>query len=78
MPFKPNYRQARGDRDRAKQNKKQEKLRKREEDAARRKAENEPGENGVEAAEADSAVLGDGADSPPSDDASAALTDTDR
>jgi hypothetical protein len=39
MAFKPNYRQARGDRDRAKEQKKQEKLRRREEDAARRKAE---------------------------------------
>ena len=49
MPFKPNYRQARGERDRSKQQKKQEKLRKREEDAARRKAEHEPGTAGVEA-----------------------------
>ncbi len=44
MPFRPNYRQARGERDRAKQQKKQEKLRKREQDAAARKAEIEPGE----------------------------------
>lgn len=41
MPFKPNYRQARGERDRVKQQKKEEKLRKRDEDAARRKAEHE-------------------------------------
>ena len=39
MAFRPNYNQARGDRDRAKQQKKQEKLRRREEDAAKRKAE---------------------------------------
>jgi len=52
MAFKPNYRQARGDRDRAKEQKKQEKLRRREEDAARRKADR--GETG-EAAD-DSAV----------------------
>ena len=51
MPFRPNYRQARGERDRAKQLKKQEKLRKREEDAAARKAEHEPG--GVETAAPD-------------------------
>ena len=48
MPFKPNYRQARGERERAKQLKKDEKLRKREEDAARRKGEIEPGENGAD------------------------------
>lgn len=39
MAFRPNYQQQRGDRDRAKELKKQEKLRRREEDAARRKAE---------------------------------------
>ena len=39
MAFRPNYNQARGDRDRAKQQKKQEKLRRRDEDAAQRKAE---------------------------------------
>ena len=38
MPFKPNYRQARGDRARTKQQKKDEKLRRRELEAARRKA----------------------------------------
>ena len=48
MPFRPNYRQARGERDRAKQQKKQEKLRKREEDAAARKTEHEPGENATD------------------------------
>ena len=39
MAFRPNYQQQRGDRSRAKEQKKQEKLRKREEDAARRRAE---------------------------------------
>jgi len=38
-PRPPNYQQARGDRNRAKEAKKQEKLRRREEDAAKRKAE---------------------------------------
>jgi hypothetical protein len=37
-PRPPNYNQARGDRDRAKEQKKQERLRRREEDALRRKA----------------------------------------
>ena len=39
MAFKPNYRQQRSERQRAKDMKKQEKLAKREEDAARRRAE---------------------------------------
>jgi len=39
MAFKPNYQQQRGDRARAKEQKKQEKLRRKEEDAAKRKAE---------------------------------------
>jgi hypothetical protein len=39
MAFRPNYQQQRGDRSRAKEQKKQEKLRKREDDAARRRAE---------------------------------------
>jgi hypothetical protein len=38
-PRPPNYQQARGDRNRAKEQKKQERLRRREEDAAKRKAE---------------------------------------
>lgn len=38
----PNYRQARGDRTRAKEQKKQERLRRREEDALRRKADHPP------------------------------------
>lgn len=38
MPFKPNYQQARGDRNRAKEQKKQEKLRRREEESQKRKA----------------------------------------
>ena len=37
-PRPPNYNQARGDRNRAKEQKKQERLRRREEDALRRKA----------------------------------------
>jgi hypothetical protein len=44
MAFKPNYQQQRGDRTRAKEQKKQEKLRRREEDAARRKAERGEGD----------------------------------
>src|SRR3989304_3746306 len=39
MAFKPNYRQQRGERDRAKEQKKRERLRRREEDAEKRKAE---------------------------------------
>jgi hypothetical protein len=55
MPFRPNYRQQRGERDRAKQNKKQEKLRKRDEEtAARRKTDPEADENGVAAPAPDS------------------------
>lgn len=38
MPFKPNYHQERASRERAKNERKQEKLRKREEAAAQRKA----------------------------------------
>ena len=38
MAFKPNYQQQRGDRDRAKELKKQEKLRIRDEETARRRA----------------------------------------
>jgi len=38
MAFKPNYKQQRAERDRAKQAKKQEKLRQRQEEAAQRKA----------------------------------------
>jgi hypothetical protein len=46
-PRPPNYNQARGDRNRAKEQKKQERLRRREEDALRRKAHRPPeaGEN---------------------------------
>ena len=39
MAFKPNYQQQRGDRNRAKEEKKKERLQRREEDAQRRKAE---------------------------------------
>lgn len=49
MAFRPNYQQARGDRNRAKEQKKQEKLRRRDEDAARRKAER--GDGGASTAE---------------------------
>ena len=59
MPFRPNYRQARGERDRAKQQKKQAKLRKREEEAAARKTEFEPGENAEGIAGADAAPQGE-------------------
>jgi hypothetical protein len=41
MAFKPNYQQQRGDRNRAKEQKKQERLRRRTEDAEKRKAERE-------------------------------------
>ena len=44
MAFRPNYQQQRGDRSRAKEQKKQEKLRRREEDAAKRKAERGEGD----------------------------------
>lgn len=43
MAFKPNYNQQRAERDRAKQAKKEAKLRERDEAAARRKAEEEAG-----------------------------------
>ena len=52
MAFRPNYQQQRGDRERAKELKKREKLQRRDEDAARRKAqrgdapETEPGPEG--------------------------------
>jgi len=39
MAFRPNYQQQRGDRNRAKEQKKKERLERREEDAQRRKAE---------------------------------------
>ena len=44
MVFRVNYRQQRSERDRAKQAKKEAKLREREEGATRRKLETEPGE----------------------------------
>ena len=59
MAFRPNYRQARGERDRAKRQKKQEKLRKREEDAAARKAEHEPGDANTDVPAADPASADD-------------------
>jgi hypothetical protein len=42
MPFKPNYRQQRSARSRAKEERAQEKLQKRQDNAARRKAERDP------------------------------------
>ena len=53
-PRPPNYNQARGDRNRAKEQKKQERLRRREEDALRRKADRSP-ETGEESSLADDA-----------------------
>ena len=44
MPFKPNYKQERSERNRAKAQKKQEKLQRREEDSAKRKAARETGQ----------------------------------
>jgi hypothetical protein len=50
MAFRPNYQQQRGERNRAKQLKKQERLRRREEETARRKAGREgPGDPGSDA-----------------------------
>lgn len=46
-PRPPNYNQARGDRNRAKEQKKQERLRRREEDALRRKANRPPEAEGT-------------------------------
>ncbi len=77
MAFRPNYRQARSERDRAKQLKKQEKLHKREEDAARRKGDDEPAGNPVDGTGDESAVPDDGVDSALPDAASPDLPDTD-
>ena len=49
MPFKPNYKQERSDRNRAKAQKKQEKLQRREEDSAKRKAARETGQSSKDA-----------------------------
>ena len=53
MPFKPNYRAHRADRDRAKDERKKEKLQRLEEKVAKRKAlrEGEPGSEGEPAGE---------------------------
>ena len=56
MVFKPNYNMQRAERNRAKQAKKEEKLRDKEEAAARRKAE---GESATDVAAADGAGPGD-------------------
>ena len=53
MAFKPNYQQQRGDRDRAKELKKQEKLRIRDEETARRRASAEQNKAGNSPAEQD-------------------------
>jgi hypothetical protein len=55
MAMRPNYQQQRGDRERAKQLKKSEKLKKREEDAARRKA----GRDGLAPPDLDGDALGE-------------------
>lgn len=62
MPFKPNYRQERAQRTRSRETKQQEKLLRREEAAARRKALRE-GEPGVDAGTATPAA--DGSTKPP-------------
>lgn len=53
MAFKPNYNQQRAERDRAKQAKKEAKLRERDEAATRRKAEEDAGPEAVPAADSD-------------------------
>ena len=50
MAFKPNYRQQRSERERAKEAKKQEKLQRREEEAAKRKVAREDGQPDPDAA----------------------------
>ena len=49
MPFKPNYKQERSDRNRAKAQKRQEKLQRREEDSVKRKAAREIGQSSQDA-----------------------------
>ena len=53
MPFKPNYKQERSDRNRTKAQKKQEKLQRREEDSAKRKAARETGQPSQDATDDD-------------------------
>ena len=53
MAFRPNYQQQRGDRTRAKEQKKQEKLRRREEDALKRKVERGEGDPALPGVETD-------------------------
>lgn len=60
MPFRPNYRQSRGERDRAKQQKKDEKLRRRELEAARRKAEQQPEDDAPPLSTPDEPLPGNG------------------
>jgi len=49
MPFKPNYKQERSERNRAKAQRKQEKLQRRGEDSAKRKAARETGQSSEDA-----------------------------
>jgi len=59
MPFKPNYNQQRSERERAKRLKQQEKLKKREDDAARRKTgRDEPEGSSVEGGTVNSGEAG--------------------
>jgi hypothetical protein len=53
MPFKPNYKQERSERNRAKAQKKQERLQRREEDSAKRKAAREAGQLSQDATDND-------------------------
>ncbi len=62
MAFKPNYNQQRAERNRAKELKKQEKLQRREEDVAARRATDQPDE-------------GDAADSDGADDGAVSVAD---
>lgn len=62
MAFKPNYNQQRAERNRAKELKKQEKLQRREEDVAARRATDQPGD-------------GDAADSDGADDGAVSVAD---
>jgi hypothetical protein len=60
VPFRTNYRQQRGDRTRAKEQKKQEKLERREAESARRKAEREAQEQPDQAGAPDEEANGGG------------------
>jgi hypothetical protein len=60
MPFKPNYRQQRADRNRAKDQKKQEKLQRREEKVAERRAAKDASEEPVGGQDEPAASAGEG------------------